>query len=817
MKRVFKTIIAFPKLILAAIFLLSLFFGYYSTKLEIDASSETLLLEHDKDLEIWREVSARYKTPNFLIVAYTPKNDLLDAKTLETIRRISSEFVKFDFVESVINITNVPLLENKKGNIADLVKHVPTLNDKDINLDAARHELQTSPLYTSNLVSKDLKTTAIVINLKPNLKYEEFIKERDFLLKKDQNATISEAEHTKLANLQKDFKIFRDKNRDLEHDHISKIREVIAEYKSSEQMFLGGISMIADDMVSFVKNDVVTYGGAAFLLLVLCLWIFFAQARFILIPILICIISVIFSSGLFGLLGFEVTVISSNYVALQLIITVSVAIHLVVGYREFASKFPHFSQNQLVYMTLKDRAKPCFFAIFTTVVGFFSLVFCDIKPIIMLGVMMSIGISISFLISFFVFGATMVLLNKAEVKYAFENRFKFTQICAQLALKQRGIIYLCCLIIVLVGIYGISKLKVENSFIGYFKQSTEIYAGMAVIDKKLGGTVPLDIIIKFKNKTDDVLQSSGDELFDSFEDEFSKSANEAQYWFSSEKMRIVQKVHNFVKNREFVGNIQSLATLLEVGKTLNSGKPLDSFMLSVMYNELPQNYRNIILSPYVSIENNEARFAIRTLDSDKNLRRDEFIKSLKHDLSELLKDENVEFEVSGVMILYNNMLQSLVHSQLDTLGFVLLALFIVFIFLFKSVKLALIAIVVNLIPLSLVFGIMGIMGIPLDIMSITIAAISIGIGVDDVIHYIHRYKLERRTLSQKDAIVASHASIGYAMYYTSFAIFLGFSVMCVSNFWPTIYFGMLVDLVMILLLLSALLILPSLILSYSKK
>ena len=207
---------------------------------------------------------------------------------------------------------------------------------------------------------------------------------------------------------------------------------------------------------------------------------------------------------------------------------------------------------------------------------------------------------------------------------------------------------------------------------------------------------------------------------------------------------------------------------------------------------------------------------MRVIDSDPNLRRAEFLKGLNAELAELTKNDGVSVQIAGMMVLYNNMLQNLISSQVDTFGLTVLALFVVFCFIFKSIKLALIAIASNLIPLGALFGTMGVFGIPLDVMSITIAAISIGIGVDDIIHYVHRFREERLSKSVKQSVYASHASIGYAMYYTSFTIFLGFSVMTTSAFIPTIYFGLLTDLVMAFMLLGALIILPSLILSFVK-
>ncbi|WP_298977855.1 MMPL family transporter [uncultured Campylobacter sp.] len=923
MKKIFRLIVAFPKITLALFTALALFFGYYSTKLEIDASTQTLLLDNDEDLQIWREVSKRYETPNFLVVAYTPAGDLLAPETIRKIAQMDAAFSKLDFVASVTDITNVPLLLNKSEGMSELLKHIPTLTDADVNLTAARRELSTSPFYASNLVSADLRTTAILINLKPQTRYEELLRLRD-----GAKSALKQAEHegnrskVQISQLkdalkasEQNFKSYRDELREKDHRDIVALRALIAGFEkefAGDRLFLGGLNMIADDMVGYVRSDLTTYGLGALVLLLACFWLFFRQAKFILLPLIICAYSVVLAAGLFGFLSFEVTVISSNFIALQLIITVSVCIHLIVAYREFSARFHTFSQRQLVYAVLRERARPCFFAIFTTVIGFMSLIFCDIKPVISLGIMMSVGISISLVTAFGVFGAVMSLLPRTHNNRSFEQHFKFTLWCAETALRSRGVVYGVCAAAVIFGLYGISQLRVENSFIGYFKKSTDIRAGMEVIDTNLGGTIPLDIVVKFKsaggadtasgsensasgsanfksgensnpagqnftahnsatqnstataqnsiagnsipqsslavaqnfNDQNFIAQSSvttsqpsgtvnldqthaanlehnstASDDFGDFEAEYAANENKPQYWFTSEKMRIIGKIDDFLKDKnvtghEFIGNVSSLASLLKLGKQINQGRDLDDLSLALIYSEMPANYRELVLSPFVNIEANEAHFSVRTIDSDPNLRRAQFLADLKRDLDSLLAKDNVTVQISGIMVLYNNMLQSLMSSQIDTLGITVLVLFVLFVIIFRSFSYALIAIVVNLIPLCACFGIMGVAGIPLDIMSITIAAISIGIGVDDVIHYIYRYKREFARLGDEAAAIrASHASIGYAMYYTSFAIILGFSVMMMSNFWPTIYFGMLICLVMSLLLLGALIILPSLIMS----
>ena len=813
MRQIFKFIIAKNKLVISLVLALSVVFGYLSTKLSIDASAETLLLEHDPDLKAYRQIAKRYDSPGLLVVAFTPKDDLFSPKNLELIKNLSDELAKSDMVSSVISILNVPLLNSVKGGVTGILEHTPTLSDKDINISKAKLEFAKSPIYSGNLISKDLKTTAIALNLKQDDKFNELLNERNLLSQKESNGTITQAEKEKFKALLAEFKAYRDELRKSDHKNLEAIKTAIAKFNANDELFLGGANMIADDMIGFIKSDLLVYGLSVLALLSFSLWLFFRQIRWIVLPMFICAVSAIFTTGIFGMFGWEVTVISSNYIALQLIITISTVIHLVVSYREFYAKHPKYSQNQLIYLTLRDKFSPSFWAIFTTVIGFSSLMSADIKPVIMLGIMMSAGISVSLVLAFLLFGAVNVNLKKLAPVRTFENSFKFTKYCANLALNSRKIIYAVCVLVVCFGIYGISKIKVENSFIGYFKESTQIRQGMQIIDTKLGGTIPVDVIVKFKEI--EPKQEKSDEK-DDFESEFENDAKSAKYWFNSYHTRVAEKIHDYLKEQNFVGNVSSLATLIKAIKELNNGVS-DDFLLAAMYEKLPLEYKNILLSPYVSVENDELRFSLRIVDSDPKLRRNLFLKELREGLLELTKNDNVSIEVVGMMVLYNNMLQNLLSSQVDTFGLTVAILFVIFCFVFRSIKLATIAIVSNLIPLCTLFGVMGFFGIPLDVMSITIAAISIGIGVDDIIHYIHRFKEELLTKDVFESIKAAHASIGYAMYYTSFTIFLGFSVMITSNFIPTIYFGLLTDLVMIFMLLGALIILPSLIASFVKK
>ena len=819
-----RMLVSAPKLSLALALILCAFLSAFVPKLAIDASTQTLLLENDKDLEFWRDITKRYKIPNTLVIAYTPNSDLLSQSSISTLAALSKDLAQIKGVKSVFSMLDAPLLLSSGLKFSDLLGTIPTLKDSNASKEAIKAEFLSSPFYKNSLVSSDFKTTALLLTLEPNSRYNEFIASITELENTLKNAENNATAKTLLKEQRAAFKAYRDELRIAEHEQIAQIRQVISKYNqnsqsripdqaSSSQLFLGGINMIADDMIAFVRSDLATYGLATLLLCSLCLFVYYLQLRYVFLAIFICLVCVGAASGLFGLLGFEITVISSNYIALQLIITLSVVIHLINSYREFFRKKSSFSQKAIVYLALKERMSPCFFAIFTTIIGFVSLVFSDIRPIISLGLMMSASIALSLIFSFWLFGSIMSLLSKKSVNTAFERYFSLTTLCAKMALnlRVRKVVFALSALGLCVGLWGISKLSVENSFIGYFKKNTDIYKGMELIDNKLGGTVPLDIIISFKKDKKEPRNSS---LDDEFADEFA-SSDAAQYWFNERRMSVLKSVNEYLKNKEFIGSVSSLADLLEVGKELNEGRELDALALALIYSSLSGEGRELILTPFVSIENDELHFSVRTLDSDPRLKRAEFLRTLESELNELV-GENAQVKISGAMKLYTNMLDSLFSSQINSLGFVLLAFFATFWLIFASLRLAIIAICINILPLICVLGAMGLAGLSLDIMSITIGSISLGIGVDSAIHYIYRYKRELAHFKDsKKAIIASHASIGYALYYTSFAVFIGFGVMISSNFWPTIYFGALTDLVMFFMLASSLILLPSLLLSQS--
>ena len=792
------------------------FLGFGIRYFRLDASEETLVLENDQDLKYARQIHSRYGGSDLLVLTFKPNEDLFSDKALSQLGRLRDDLKHVSSVESVLTILDVPLLESPLIPLKEIGSTTHTLESPDVDKTLARKELKESPLYNDLLVSPDLKTTAILITFPNDIHYDGLVERRNALHEKKASGSLTPAEQVELKIAARQFAQYHDKVRQQRHDDIAAIRAIMDRYRQDGTLFLGGMSMIADDMISFIKSDLRVFGTAVLLLLVLTIAVIFRRIYWVILPISTCLVSVACTVGLLGWFGWEVTVISSNFISLQLIITLAMTIHLMVRYRELAANQPDASQRELILATIHTMLRPCVYSGLTTMMGFVSLIFCNIRPIINFGYIMVVGVAISIIVPFLFLPAVLVLMPRDRPWSKRKSRLSLTPMLGRFTMAHGTLIIAASAVLLIVNVLGIRKLQVENCFINYFKSTTEIHQGMKVLDQQLGGTTPLDVVIDFGQAEPSEATSSNtaadtEDVFDKFEDiETASQETKYKYWFTPEKMANIAAVHDYLDNLPETGKVLSVMTLVRMIERVN-GKPLDNVEMALLFNKIPDKLKQMLVRPYVSVELNQVRVTVRIKDSVPSLNRNELLKKIRTDLTDRLGFKPEQVHLAGVLVLYNNMLQSLYTSQIVTMGFATLFLMGTFVVLFRSLRIAVIAIFPNLLAISCVLGVMGWLHIPLDMMTITIAAIGVGLADDDTIHYIHRFKHELETTgSYAAALQRSHDSIGHAIYYTTVTLVIGFSILSLSNFIPTIYFGLLTVLAITVALLASLTLLPQL-------
>lgn len=807
-----RFILPHPWIVLALFALLLALTALRFDQFRLDASAESLVLENDRSLEQYRQVNQTFTTSDdFLVVTYTPNEPLFTTEGLARLRALRDDLQALEAVGSTNSILNVPLLHSPDLTLDTVDSEIKTLDEHDVAPATGRQALLDNPMYPNLLISEDGKTTAIQVNLPTPDRYFDLLNQRNELREKVNRGEASEAERTQLEQTSDEFIRYTEQLGEERDATINQVRAILEQYRDHASIHLGGVPMIVADMIRFIENDLSTFGFGVLAFLLLTLAIIFRQWRWVVVPLLCCGFTVWLMVGFLGWAQWPVTVISSNFISLLLIMTLSLTIHLIVRYREFQHDEPEAAPNNILRNTLMTMIRPCFYMAITTIVAFGSLTFSGIRPVIDFGWMMTLGLTVAFFITFLIFPALLSLLPPPIDQRVSSDKVPFTDAFARFTERFSGTVLVSSGVIAVLCVIGLNRLTVENSFIDYFKSSTEIHQGMVTIDDRLGGTTPLDVVITDQPAPD----NANADPFASDCDPFVEDCGDEEYrdtWYTYQKMRQLGEVHDYLHSLPETGKVLSIQTTLELLAQVNGGEPLDALELAFVPAAVPDDLQDILLTPYISEEQDKARFSIRILETMPDLRRQELLDDIRHHLSTELGYDRDRILLSGMTVMYNNMLQSLFDSQIKTIGVVFGAILVMFLILFRSVKLALVGMAPNLIAAGSVLGLMGWLGIPLDMMTITVAAITVGIAVDDTIHYIHRFKTEFAKDGDYLATMhRCHRSIGQAMFYTSLTIIAGFSILVLSNFIPTIYFGLFTGFAMLMALLGALTLLPGLI------
>ncbi|WP_420427190.1 efflux RND transporter permease subunit [Algiphilus sp.] len=784
--------------------------AWQAQNFRLDASTDSLIIEGDKDLAYYRTIAERYGSQDFLVVTYSPAGDagLFSDATLQHLKRLRDELADLPFVDSVMSILDVPLIQSPPVTLREIQQEQRTLLDEDTDRELAKKEFRTSPLYEDLVMNEEGTVTALLVNLKPDERANALLDRRQSLRQKRDapGQQLSEAERQELARVEAAYDQQKAENQAELQQRIDRVRGVLDKYRDEASIFLGGVPMMASDMIDFVRNDIATFGVGVALFILLLLAISFRRPRWVVVPSAICAAATLATVGYLGFMDWRVTIVSSNFISLLLILSLSLTIHLVVRYRELHAQRPDALQQDLLRGTVESKFLPSVFTVLTTVVSFASLAVSGIRPVIDFGLMMTVGVCFAFVLTFVIFPTALVPLRPGTP--AVDGRDMTAHInrgLARFTERAPTVLGIGFLLIAVVAAVGISRLSVENRFIDYFHESTEIYQGMVVIDQELGGTTPLDVIIDAPQWFEEEQQALAEM---DLPDLGGGGLTAESYWYNARNLKQVVDIHDYIDAQPETGKVLSMATTTRMFMLLNAGQWPGDFVLALLHRMMPKELKEVLFDPYMADDGNQVRFAVRVVDSDPDLRRDEFLDRVRSDLIERFELEPEQVHLTGPMVLYNNVIQSLYQSQAQTLGVVFVAIGLMFLLLFRSVKMAVIGVAPTVLAALTVLGVMGWFAIPLDIMTITIAAITIGIGVHDTIHYSYRYRDEVQENGYEGATLRSHLSVGRAMFYTTLVVTLGFSILTLSNFVPTILFGLFTGVAMVFALLANMTLLP---------
>ncbi len=793
-------------LILATIAALSINIQY----INVDASPDSLLLDSDPDLEFYRQVHREYGSDEYIIVGFQPNAGLYQPETINFIEKLTEELKTAHGISAVSSMTNVPLLQQARSQDEDGVSHFQNLTNLEVNVESAAKEFSSSPIYSSNLVSLDAKSTAIKVEIQKNQQLVSLIQQKYSLLDQlnesdPHDATLQQQLEEINAQIPVQRAIINQRYKYALED----IRSTLVKYQDQGKFYLAGAPLISNDIKTFINSDIRVFGISMIAIMFIVLFLFFRRLSWVLLSLVCAFLNVFIVSGLIGLLGFQLTIISSNFVALLIIFSITLSIHVIIRYQEVTTKTMGDLRSN-ISSAVEQISTPCIYMVATSAIAFISLIVSDIQPVIFFGLIMVIGLLCAFLLTFTVLPILIYLFNPKVSSDQSDISSSLLNDILNVIRQSRPIMATSIFIIAGISIYGITQITVENRFIDYFKSDTELYQGLIFIDQELGGTVPLEVLLEAPVATKDAGEEfEVDDEFSDYLDEEEDSFTQQSYWYNRRGISKVSAVHDYLENLDQIGKVLSISSTEKVFRQLAKGEELEDFHLALIYKKVPENIKDVLINPYISKQGDQARLVARIKDSDHTLIRNDLLNKIKKDINETLVSNGEHVRLSGISVLYNNVLQSLYQSQILTLGTVFICILLMLLVLFRSFSLAIIGTLPNIFTAFFILGSMGLLGIPLDIMTITIAAITIGIGVDYAIHYIHRFKKETsQGASYPQAISTVQLTVGKALYYTSITITLGFIILVTSSFKPSIYFGLFTSIAMVVSLLATFTIIP---------
>lgn len=783
MNHLYKKLLNFPKLIICFYILLCIVLAQYIHQFSIDASLDSLSLENDRSVQTYSQSRQAFGSDDDIYLILNHKDNLFSEENISTLIKINSLIEQLPSISNTTSLINIPIFKSNRASILSLMKQPRYLSDSNVDIKALEPSVLNNPIYREAIISTDAQTTAFL--LKPKSLSNDF-----YQIEQERHHLQIQPEKTdeqikKLSELNTSYWALKQAYNHQRDQIIHEVGEAIENdlFQTFEHTFLGGGPVIIHEIIQYLERDMSNFAYGVILLSVAILAYTFRKFYWSTLPVLICVMIVSCMIGYLGWLKWEVTVVTANFPALLYIISLAMMIHIMIHMEQTKQK----PSSTALYTSIEHMFTPCLYTTLTTMIGFASLISSQIRPIMDLGIIMAIGLSFAFITVFLLLPAIIKVLKMDQGSSCLKDEKPNPCVIwiSQLTQQCPKLLSALFIIIVIIGSLGISRLTVDNRFIDYFMADTNIHQSLEFIDNELGGTIPLEIILK-------------------------RSDNKS--WLDFSEQPIIGEIHQWLAALPNVGKVASLYTLSEYIEYVTLNRSVSASSWTLLSKTMPKSASDLFFKPYVSDDQTETRLLVRIPDSNRELKRNDLYHHILDNMQTFQSDQPWTFEVTGLFVLYNNMLQSLFQSQIVTIGVVYSAIWLMFAVLFRSFSVATIAIIPNLLPVVIVLGLLGWLNIPLDMMTIMIAAITLGLSVDFAIHYVHRFRLA--VLESNDYELATQTcnqSIGTSIFYMTVIFILGFSIFLISNFLPSIYFGCLTALAVFVSFFSSLTLLPMLI------
>jgi hypothetical protein len=748
--------------------------GAFLPRLDVDAGTNVLLNEDDPDLAYYNITRAEWGYDEYAIVCarradwFTPESQQLLTDFTAAIKS------GVPHVKSVATIQTVPLLRQKPPILG--LPNPAFLGRPGLDLEKARREILEHTQARGNLISGDgkdlsllvvLDVPAEVLRLDPEWSRAQGLKDRARLaaIKKEYEAALAALKERRTAM-------------------VRALRRVAAEWspRMDEPLRLSGLPVISVNLVEHVTADLKTFGAASFAFFVLAFWAVYRRARWTLLPIVTCLLPVALVVGGAAAAGQKITVITSNAPVLLFVLMLPYTVYFVERYRERRAEHPGESNLDTGADSASRIWAPCLYSCTTTMAGFASLLTSGISPVRSFGLVMALGMAVGLAGVFLFLPSASKPLRPLETAGAgpAAGPHGAVKLLERLVLKAPGFVVVLSALILGAAAWGAARLRVETKFIDYFRTGSEVYRGLEYIDTRMGGTTPLEIVL---------------------------TSGEPGFFRTEEGLRAIAAAAAGLDAVPEAANVRSLRTLMDEGRKAIPGMKVEQM------NALLKGFKmEGLIREFVNADFTVARVIVRFRETAPTLHRNNILRDLRKRLEERPELRGLQARPTGIFLLYANMLNSLIRSQKDTFLMVLGAIYVMLVLLFRAPLLSLVILVPQVLPVFACLGTMGWTGIPLDLVTVMIASVAMGVGIDAAIQYTVRYRLELAAAGgdRRAAVTRSHATIGRAIWIATSIVVAGFAILSFSKFVPTVTFGLFTALAMLMGQFAALTLLPSL-------